>query len=225
LPDLTEDDLCAFELCVERVLPIRYIGKLGSRASADAGSATRPLLTEADVERVSYALHSLRELHDGYMLRKKLEQTIQLSGPIDKFLMNAEEHYLHAYYMTEAMNGLLPLLRRVGLERHAVAVEQILSRQVGRGTLREIMSGWRNKWLVHTAFAWDRVDKAVMQVYDPDDPEQLRQFRCAIHRLYRRTFAIYLALRRLAPLETSAQDEHWPFDRNLGAVPPATSKP
>jgi hypothetical protein len=65
-----------------------------------------------------------------------------------EFLMNAEEHYLHAYYMTESANGLLPLLRRVGLERHAVEVERILARRVGKGPLREIMSGWRNKWLV-----------------------------------------------------------------------------
>jgi hypothetical protein len=218
LPDLTEDDLCAFERFLERVLSIRYIGRLGSHASAGSESTTRPLLTEPDVERVSYALHSLREFHDGYMLRKALELTIQLSGPIDKFLMNAEQHYLYAYYMTETANGLLPLLRRVGLERHAIEVEQILARRVGKATLREVMSGWRNKWLVHTAFAWDRVDNAVMHVYDPEDPEHLRQFRLAIHRLYRRTFAIYLALRRLAPLETSAQDEHWPFERNLGAV-------
>lgn len=93
---------------------------------------------------------------------------------------------------------------------HADHVEAILSRPVGKTTLREIMKGWRSKWFVHTGFTWDRVDRAVMQEYDPGDVEQSRQFRTAVHRLYRRTFAIYFALRRLAPLETQTQDEYWP---------------
>src|SRR5205823_1374728 len=133
LPELNEEALCEFERFLERALPIRYIGKLGSHASAGSESASRPLLTEPDVDQISFALQSLREFCEGYVLRKSLEKTIQISGPTDKFLMNAEQHYLHAYYMTESTNGLLPLLRSVGLNRHADDVETILARQVGKG--------------------------------------------------------------------------------------------
>jgi hypothetical protein len=159
-----------------------------------------------DQRRVHLALSMLQEFieSDAHVaMLFKTGQILRRTHPLIRFIINGQNSYLCAFYLSGA-NCLQSVLRAIGLTEEAGRIDSLLATAVGALTLGEYLRERRNTIVAHPQFSPDIVSKRVHTLAPLTSPDNLAAFGTSLRELRNITLELYLALRDNYPVPADA---------------------
>ena len=132
-------------------------------------------LSPNEQELVAHIISVLREFNYGRMRMDEASLSSKRGSTQYRFYLNALYTYVNNFFLVTGA-PLSRAMKRVGLEDLLVPSFEVLDRRLGGTDLRHILRVFRDKFLVHSQFSFDPIERAVYKDFAMSDPQNAELF-------------------------------------------------